>query len=347
MKTQKRKPGFTLIELLVVIAIIAVLIALLLPAVQSAREAARRAQCINNLKQIGLGMHNYQSSNGVLPQGTRGCCWGTWLIPTLPFVEQQALFNAWNYSGNNNSALSTYPSEGLFRYGGVCNITVSSTRVDAYNCPSDGNNTRTVGVNVLGMNVRSQNYVVNFGNITMQQGSFKNGAFVPYFLDTGRQYAFLGAPFSDIGAPLSDIAAATGQRSVGGAVEIASITDGLSNTMMTSEVVVGLSGAALDLRGFSHWAYAANFTGYLTPNSPRPDWMQSSSYCNYPAMGNPPCIGGIDGVVIIAARSRHSGGVNVGFCDGSVKFIKNSVSQPVYQALSSSQGSEVVGADSY
>ncbi len=347
MKTQSHKLGFTLIELLVVIAIIAVLIALLLPAVQSAREAARRAQCINNLKQIGLGMHNYQSSNGVLPQGTRGCCWGTWLIPLLPFVEQQALFNAWNNSGNNNAKLSTYPSEGLFRYGGPCNITVSSTRVDAYNCPSDGNNDRTAGVIVLGRSVRSQNYVVNFGNITMQQGSFNGAVFVPYFMDNGRQYAFLGAPFSDIGAPLPDVTAATGQATMGGGVDFASITDGLSNTMMTSEVVVGVSGATLDLRGFSHWAYAANFTGFLPPNSSKPDWMQSSGYCNYPALNNPPCIGGADGVVIIGARSRHSGGVNVGFCDGSVRFVKNSVSQPTYQALSSSQGGEVVSADSY
>jgi prepilin-type processing-associated H-X9-DG protein len=116
---------------------------------------------------------------------------------------------------------------------------------------------------------------------------------------------------------------------------------------MTSEVVVGLSGASWDLRGFSHWAYAANFSGYLTPNNTKPDWMFSSGYCNYPAMNNPPCIGGTDGLVIIAARSRHSGGVNVGFCDGSVKFIKNSVSPPTYQAISSSHGGEVVSSDAY
>ena len=138
MKSSHRKPGFTLIELLVVIAIIAVLIALLLPAVQSAREAARRAQCINNLKQIGLGMHNYESSSSVLPQGMRGCCWGSWLIPLLPFVEQQSLFNSWNSSGNN-SGLAGYGDEGLFRYAGVCNITVTSTRVSAVGCsPEDG-----------------------------------------------------------------------------------------------------------------------------------------------------------------------------------------------------------------
>jgi prepilin-type N-terminal cleavage/methylation domain-containing protein len=97
---RKQRAGFTLIELLVVIAIIAVLIALLLPAVQAAREAARRSQCVNNLKQIGLAMHNYESSNGSLPPGQKSCCWGTWLVFLLPQVEQQALFNAWNFGGD-------------------------------------------------------------------------------------------------------------------------------------------------------------------------------------------------------------------------------------------------------
>ena len=87
MKYAQRRLGFTLIELLVVIAIIAVLIALLLPAVQSAREAARRAQCTNNLKQIGLAMHNYHDQQGTLPPGVKGCCWGTWLVFVLPYIE--------------------------------------------------------------------------------------------------------------------------------------------------------------------------------------------------------------------------------------------------------------------
>ena len=100
-KTKKTRQGFTLIELLVVIAIIAVLIALLLPAVQAAREAARRAQCVNNLKQIALAMHNYESSNGCFPPGEKGCCWGTWQVFILPFVEQSGLFNSWNSYGSN------------------------------------------------------------------------------------------------------------------------------------------------------------------------------------------------------------------------------------------------------
>ena len=96
-----RRRGFTLIELLVVIAIIAVLISLLLPAVQSAREAARRAQCTNNLKQIGLAMHNYESALSTLPPGVKGCCWGTWLNFIMPYIEGNNQFNAYNFVGDD------------------------------------------------------------------------------------------------------------------------------------------------------------------------------------------------------------------------------------------------------
>ena len=352
VRTARGSKGFTLIELLVVIAIIAVLISLLLPAVQSAREAARRAQCVNNLKQIGLAMHNYQSSNNCLPQGMRGCCWGSWLIPVLPFVEQQALFNAWNSYGNN-SGIAGYV-DANFRYAGVANVTVTSARVNAYMCPSDPNNQLKTGIgqtlNGQAFLVTSQNYVVNFGNITMQQGSVVNGTFQPYFIDplTNVRVDFAGAPFGDVGAPKPDIAAGGGQGATNGTIDFSAITDGLSNTLMTSEVLVGQTSTNYDLRGFSHWAYAANFSGLRTPNSSDPDWMQSASYCNWNAIrSNPPCIGGTNGLVILGARSKHPGGVNAGMCDGSVKFIKNSVNKVTYNALSSSKGGEVISADAY
>src|SRR3982751_3902761 len=118
MSTRTRR-GFTLIELLVVIAIIAVLIALLLPAVQAAREAARRSQCVNNLKQIGLAMHNYESSNNCLPYGKKACCWGTFQHAILPGIEQQALFNAFNFGGFSSPAGGDVGTWG--RYGGVAN----------------------------------------------------------------------------------------------------------------------------------------------------------------------------------------------------------------------------------
>jgi len=343
MRQKRRTSGFTLIELLVVIAIIAVLIALLLPAVQAAREAARRSQCVNNLKQIGLGVMNYESSIGAFPAGGRACCHGTWIVSLLPYVEQQALFNSWNAAGNNTVA----NFDTLFRYNGAANITVTSTRVNAYLCPSDGNNTQVAGytanIGNTPVPVVSHNYVANFGNITMQQGTVSSGSRLPYLVDNGVTYNFLGAPFMDIGSP-NYMGAVAPQ-----AITIASITDGLSNTMMISEALVGTSGTNRDLRGFSHYTYSAAYSGFLTPNSTMPDWLQQAAYCNYSATNrqNPPCIAGPGGMIMFAARSKHSGGVNVAFCDGSVRFVKNTVSRPTYMALSTTKGGEVISSDSY
>jgi prepilin-type N-terminal cleavage/methylation domain-containing protein/prepilin-type processing-associated H-X9-DG protein len=333
--------GFTLIELLVVIAIIAVLIALLLPAVQAAREAARRIQCVNNLKQLGLAMHNYETSNNTLPYGVRGCCQGTWLVPTLAYVEQGALFNAWNSYGNN-SGLPNYVDT-YFRYTGAANTTVTTTRVGAYYCPSDGNNQYTVETKAPF--VTSQNYVANFGNITEEQGVVSGSTYTPSLTFNGVTYPFLGAPFTDIGAP--DPYNGSGQDGDAPTVGFAAITDGLSNTMMLSECVVGVIGTKDDLRGYSWWSYAASYSGFLTPNSTNPDWFQSASYCNYPYQQNPPCVLGQSSMDMLAARSRHPGGVNVTFVDGSVRFIKNDVNPTVYMALSSTRGGEVISADAY
>jgi len=95
----KYKQGFTLVELLVVIAIIGVLVSLLLPAIQSAREAARRMQCTNNMRQIGIAMQNYHDTNGQLPVGSNSCCWGTWVVEVLPYLELQNLYDLYDNSG--------------------------------------------------------------------------------------------------------------------------------------------------------------------------------------------------------------------------------------------------------
>ncbi|WZO99189.1 DUF1559 domain-containing protein [Isosphaeraceae bacterium EP7] len=333
-----RKRGFTLIELLVVISIIAVLIALLLPAVQSAREAARRIQCTNNLKQIGLAMHNYHDTNQSLAPGNKSCCWGTWIVFTLPNIEQQALWNAWNFGGDLKYLGTEY--DGPFRYSGVANITVSSTRIAAYTCPSDGNATMTTGIgltlNGVKMNVTSQNYLANYGNLT-----------------TGQPTIFNNVPFN--GAPFTDMNAVAGNPGMSGqhVVNFSGIPDGLSNTMLVSEGLVGTGtggqyAAPYDLRGFSYWGSAAGFVGWLTPNSPMPDVTEDRSYCVYPSGNNPPCTEPTSALPRMnGARSRHPGGVNVTMADGSVKFVKNSVSFNIWQALSSTRGGEIISSDSY
>src|SRR5690349_6909248 len=100
MIRRRRHQGFTLVELLVVIAIIGILVALLLPAIQSAREAARRSQCVNNMKQLGIAMANYHDVRKKLPIGSWSCCWGTWQMSILPFIEEQQLFDQYLWSPN-------------------------------------------------------------------------------------------------------------------------------------------------------------------------------------------------------------------------------------------------------
>lgn len=144
MVTVDRRQGFTLIELLVVIAIIAILIGLLLPAVQKIRAAAQRMQCNNNLKQLALGMHNYHDTRNELPSGMSPgtvnfgnlyCCWGTWQVAILPYVEQQQAFNLYvNYGGDD----STGP-----RYGASPNTAVTTVRYKVFTCPSDTPNARS------------------------------------------------------------------------------------------------------------------------------------------------------------------------------------------------------------
>jgi prepilin-type N-terminal cleavage/methylation domain-containing protein/prepilin-type processing-associated H-X9-DG protein len=343
-----RPSGFTLIELLVVIAIISVLIALLLPAVQSAREAARRAQCTNNLKQIGLAMHNYHDQQGSLPPGVKGCCWGTWLLFVLPYIEQGNMFNSWNAAGNDQYENLGMQPNGMFRYGSPTNLTVTSRRVSSYYCPTDPNNTNLIGG--LTWPVTSQNYVCNFGNTITNQ--------TPYYLYNNVKWPFLGAPFTDMGAPDADITGYTtgsGGKSApltAGTINFSGIPDGLSTTMMNSEVLVG---SGWDLRGFSWWGYAPQFTGFNSPNTSSPDVLQFSSYCGS-VPPNPPCTGATGSVksgvytglgMVNNPRSKHPGGVNVGMCDGSVRFIKNSVNVFTFQALASAKGSEVISQDAY
>ncbi len=348
MSRVRLRRGFTLIELLVVIAIIAVLIALLLPAVQAAREAARRSQCVNNLKQLALGVMNYESSNGSFPPGEQGCCWGGWTVSVLPFIEQTQLYNSWNTFGNNSDAGRAAGLDGPFRYAGVVNTTVTSTRVKAYSCPSDPNGST---IRQSWQQTTFGNYVANYGSTDQAQS-----APVPAPLNPAINMPYMGAPFTDIGAPLIDDPTYALGFAVLPVTKISGITDGLSNTMMFSEILIGAQGATLkDLRGFTWWGPSTSFNAIIAPNSPLPDSMGNGG-CPTDGVINIPCSqgstnpnkdpkGNNEMIVYLGARSKHPGGVNASMCDGSVRFFKSTINLQTWQASSTTMGGEIISAD--
>jgi prepilin-type N-terminal cleavage/methylation domain-containing protein/prepilin-type processing-associated H-X9-DG protein len=340
MQTLKaRHRGFTLIELLVVIAIIAVLIALLLPAVQSAREAARRIQCVNNLKQLGLGMHNYHDSAGSFPIGAlgvnslnNGYQYGTWTdarrswaFMLLPFIEQGPMFQSINFSLPWNQP------------DGRANTSAQVIAVKIFTCPSDPNPDAMADPSAPR---RMANYMVNYGNSNWCQNNtyhgVKSNPFTGGYPGPLGTVTFLGAPFSQ------DLA-----------FGIASITDGTSNTLLMSEVRICLPNIATkgqDHRGdiYNDDFNCNQFMTYTPPNTTLTDWSGASQW-QYPWLGNPPAERAKGGGqnAYNAARSYHPGGVNALYCDGSVKFVKDTVNIVTWRALGSSQGGEVISSDAY
>jgi prepilin-type N-terminal cleavage/methylation domain-containing protein/prepilin-type processing-associated H-X9-DG protein len=343
---RKRLLGFTLIELLVVIAIIAVLIGLLLPAVQKVREAAARMSCTNNLHQIAIANMNYESTYGLfLPGvGRNGCCWGTWMVPILPYVEQENLYK--NYSNFGGLDGPGGPDATHGRYGTDTgtgspsgNNLVSSTRLKTFTCPSDTPQswgTRT-----------KHNYVLNAGNTTFFQVN------LPLGCATGSAGCtkFGGAPFgwyensdlnNDSPFPWTNPPTDPAQGKMGRPRAIAEILDGTSNTMMASETIQGRS---TDLRGFTWWGGGAGFTAYYPPNSNQQDVI-TGGICNSLTFPLMPCTTTSTATAarLMGARSLHTGGVNAAMCDGSVRFIQNNIDYAIWQALSTSQGGETLGS---
>lgn len=312
-----RKPaGFTLVELLVVIAIIGILIALLLPAVQAAREAARRAQCTNNLKQLALGLHNYESSYGTFPPGAiymgttaitsaaqicRDGGWGaTWVVMVLPFIEQKPLADQ-------------YVSGSLARTGGAttANNMVTRTQIPALLCPTHPPITSRLTQDFDGF--AKGNYAGCTGGGQMVLWShFNNSEYKGVFSVVG-QY----------GAKLRDI------------------TDGTSNVVMLSEICI-LDNVSDD-RGAWGWCAGPLFSGQAYCNSQTriftPNTTQYTDCSQYAAnntnetkfnLKNDP--DGTTGAGV-GARSFHPGGVNAALADGSVRFLSDTIDQANYLHL--------------
>ena len=369
----RKRRGFTLIELLVVIAIIAVLIALLLPAVQAVREAARRAQCVNNLKQIGLALHNYHQTNDCFPGGF----YPAWNINSqmffissggfspharlLPYTEQQPLYNAVNFN------LACYNDQ----YGAAVNSTVTSKRLSVFLCPSCPPPSGTLSGPLLTA-VRpapGNNYLASLGS------SFE-------FMNNSNPA--LAAVTS--GGPPNGVFQGVG----GGPIGIAHIPDGTSNTIAFFETKVGsgdvnLFSADTDIVFFgsppagvtrntptmSMPTGSANFLAWAQQctaalkTAPQPanavslgrNWAYglvsqtlghtllppNSKYtnCSFDGMGM------LQNPGMIRMSSFHSGGGNTLMCDGSVRFLKDSTANPVVWALGSRAQGEVISSDAY
>ena len=303
-KSRKRSAGFTLIELLVVIAIIAVLIALLLPAVQQAREAARRSQCKNNLKQLGLAMHNYHDTFGTFPMGVTGyqdspsgnrLCF---FQSILPYVEQSTLYNQLNMNATSWSNTTAHTAFALTN-------PIIFTKIAVFMCPSDpgGGN---LGVTPAPRGFHSNYLPVQGNNVFTVPGvRSTNGLF--YTISSTR---------------------------------IRDITDGTTNTAMMGEIINSPDDAvAIQRRGQVWESYDGNtlISTLYPPNTTVSDVVPTGCASSLRA----PCT--TSGNPILSARSFHTGGAHVTLADGSVKFVSENISTVVWNNVGARNDGNVIG----
>ncbi len=362
MKNGSRR-GFTLIELLVVIAIIAVLIGLLLPAVQAAREAARRAQCTNNLKQLGLALHNYHSTHDSFPNGASVNLslpgppqnynnWNNWSCQALllGFMEQTPLYNAANFSfavwHNTRTPL-----------GYASNLTVFNTRVATFLCPSDGEAGKSninsyfasVGPNTQSNGMSSINALT--GQVTGGSGS--PGLFAYSFAYgirdcTDGSSSTLAFSEAMVGAQsgkvvrrtamtgLANVAGSQQQNAFNNQTAVLALVNACDTTWRSGGNSTTNTTNGIGTRwcmGVMGWTM---FSTILTPNEKL--WSACRIDC-------PGC--GVDNTHIMSATSLHPGGVNTVFGDGHVQFIKSTVNRNIWWALGTRSGGEILGSDSY
>jgi len=327
----QQRRGFTLIELLVVIAIIAILVALLLPAVQQAREAARRSSCKNNLKQIGLALHNYHDIHGCLPIG---CLFGklgangpwesnrtTWLARILPQLEENALFDRMDFERDRRSGSGWDPNN------------VRAEEVATFRCPSDPGTRETTGQS----GYAPTSYVGCIGETYTLYGD--GGTTEP---STSSDYIAGNTAWAKM---VLNNGTEDGVFASNSHCRFRDITDGTSNTMAVSECLVGtdvkeLDGGYVDdctgspekrlrqHRGFS-WMYGTTatwaFTTTRTPNSREVDCERHAVFIN------------------ATAASKHQGGVQATLADGSVRFISENINRQTWWDLGQRSDGNVLG----
>jgi prepilin-type N-terminal cleavage/methylation domain-containing protein/prepilin-type processing-associated H-X9-DG protein len=326
MATQRaRRSGFTLIELLVVIAIIGILIALLLPAVQAAREAARRSQCTNNLKQIGIALHNFHDVQGHLPSSTRPP--GLTPLPriagltlALPYLEQKPLYDSMNFS---------------FSWGNLENSTTVLTRLNTLLCPSTPKDLRTDGIPEIAPWVDGVNAVTDYSPT----------------ISVDPRLGQLGL-VNAVGA---------GALIKNDKPRLAEVSDGLSNTIFFAEsagrpylyrrggklVNADLTLARVNAGGWARPASDFSIDGASYDGSviPGPHPINATNGENAAGEPFPLPYYGSEGTS--ETYAFHPGGANVLLGDGSVRFLKETLSMRVFGALVTRGGSEVVSQDEY